>query len=276
MLVDFTCSTLTPKNTINCAAELVSQSKIVEADFGDCTKASITNEPEYFDGFGVNIPEKLSTEISLDNVDEINFENATELTFLLTNTEFLFDSKLIGFEFYVLEIGSFNLTLNKMSNCGTGTLSGRCGKYLKSARSISSTPLASWYLNSTSLGRNTFWLDKPYDVRRGSLFSISFSDSGFICLDNSTDNHFEDYNINGTIVTKIDKNKKLKFLFKALTTHSYFHSYDNKFSKTYEFYGYYNVFLLGKTIRVHVPKSISHQSLELICKAVKGFTLECG
>ncbi|CAF0899284.1 unnamed protein product, partial [Brachionus calyciflorus] len=268
MLSDFSCSTPTPKNTINCAAEMVSQSKIVEVDFGDCSKGNITNVPEFFDGFGVKIPENFTT--------PINPEDATELTFLLTNTEFLFDSKLIGFEFYASAIGSFTLILNKMSNCGTGTLIGRCGKYLENARSISSTPIAYWYLDSTTLGRNIVWLNMPYDVIKGSLFHIHFSGLGRISLDNSTDKYFQDYNINGTIITKIEEDKKFKFLFKALTTHGYFHSYDKSFNKTYAFNGYYDVFLLGTTKRVYVPKSISYQNLELICNTVKSFTLECG
>ncbi|CAF1114572.1 unnamed protein product, partial [Brachionus calyciflorus] len=161
--VDFTCpnSNRTSKNTINCTAELISQSQFHEfpIDYGDCSNGSVTNQGELFDGFGVNIPDSVYT--------TINPTNTGGLSYLLTNTEFLFDSKLVGFEFYVSVIGSFTLTLNKMSNCGTGILTERCGKYLEKFTSITSTIISNWYPSPTTVGRCFYWLDKPYDVKKG-------------------------------------------------------------------------------------------------------------
>ncbi|CAF1108789.1 unnamed protein product, partial [Brachionus calyciflorus] len=85
-----------------------------------------------------------------------------------------------------------------------------------------------------------------------SILSLYFQSLGRISLDNSTDNHFPDYYINGATVTKINANKKFKFLIKALTTQSYFYSYDNIFSKTYDFDGNYDITLLDTTKKVFV------------------------
>ncbi|CAF1074664.1 unnamed protein product, partial [Brachionus calyciflorus] len=249
--VDFKCQNShgASKNTINCTAELISQSQFHEfiIDYGDCSNGSVTNKGELFDGFGVNIPDNINT--------TINPTNTGGIMYLLTNTEFLFDSKLIGFEFYLSVIGSFNLALNKMSNCGTGILAERCGIFLESFTSTNLITINNWFLNPTTMGRNFYWLDKPYNVKKGYILSLSLTSLGRISLDDKTDNHFQDYYFNGAMVTKIDANKKLKFLFKALTTNSYFYSHENIFSKTYDFDGTYDITLLDTKKKVFVTTS---------------------
>lgn len=190
-------------------------------------------------GFGVKIPQAID---SIQPLIPISRE------YILTNTEFKFDTVLAGFEYYVSVVGTFIVYLNQIAECGTGQLEGSCGDFFLKNKFISYKIIKKAYtLNPQSLGLNFFWIDDHFPVPQGSTISLLFNSNGRVAMENLNESYFEDYYFNAPNIIQIDSNKKFNFLFNALTAHDFFYSKGYQFNKTYGFEGTYNITILNQT-----------------------------
>ncbi|RNA44723.1 Location of vulva defective 1 [Brachionus plicatilis] len=266
--INFDCpnSNRTSKNTLNCVGEILTTdlSTNILVDYGDCNSGSLSFDAEFSDGFGVRLPEMIDPIVPLTSI-------STE--FILPNTEFKFDTILAGFEYYVSAIGPFTVLLNRITECGNGKLNESCGNYFQKTTSFSAKVIEKTFsLNPQNLGLNFFWMKEYLTVPQGWIVTIRFDSIGRVGLQTLNESYFEDYYISFGNIIKIDSNRQLNLLFKALTAHDFYYSKENLFNKTYSFEGLYNIAIFNTTKSFYVTSS---KSMEVMCELIEGYTLDC-
>lgn len=164
--------------------------------------------------------------------------------YLLKNSQFKFDSNLIGFEFYTIGSGPIKISLT--------------------THDLNET-LASWTINAVS-GYNKIFNQFPLKTSKDSLIILEFVSSSKIALQKSS--FYQDQAFNGTSYVPLDGKN---FIFKALIDTGFYIGKIN-FTKQYDFATDY--FLrIGSTERKYTVSN--YKNMELICSVIKEYDANC-
>ncbi|CAF0879250.1 unnamed protein product, partial [Brachionus calyciflorus] len=176
--MDLICDQFTYDLNLNCTIQLISSSPrlnftISVSDNTTVISSSLSKNTLLVNYFGLPISKYLM---------EYNGAFSKDRIILLTNTEFKFDSQVIGFELFTfynlhtsipIEIISFNQMCNSTITCS---------EYLINQATITNyKTVASLSIQTTKNGLNTVFLKKPIWVTKGSMVVIKLASVYYDC-----------------------------------------------------------------------------------------------
>ncbi|CAF1117903.1 unnamed protein product, partial [Brachionus calyciflorus] len=143
-----------------------------------------------------------------------------EKRFILTHTEFLFDSNLIGYELNATKAGFIQFYFVKFNGLCNNKIS--CAEYFKLNASYISYKLIYSVNISINLGYNKILLSYPVKIPKGSIVYLVSNYSGKIAYDSNSKYLYSDYIDNNKNLTYIHPKLNTKFQFNCLVEQSYY------------------------------------------------------
>ena len=199
---------------------LISQTKYlpIEIRFINCQKIILYNNGDIYNGFGYykdfNLTESNFTiDSSLDS--QILVSNFP-YQFLLSSTEFLIESYLIGFQFFSTTTDPIKINLYSSSMCSVESCSSYFSKYFL----FSATKIKTWTIYP-DIGENQHMLPISFFVNFKSFFTIEIEKKTQILSVNTNQYFYPDYQILGRKLIPI---LNQQFVFKALTSTFFYKS----------------------------------------------------
>lgn len=149
------------------------------------------------------------------------------------NTEFKFDTSLIGFEFYVSVAGSLYIQLRSFNTiCGPKIL---CSDTFGQSLTLPTFQSYDTWTYTVTQGYNQIFLLKPIPVRKGWFIYLDlFNYLTKIELD-PVESYYSDYFLSGTVLSRMNRYKNNRLYFNTITEQSYYESlvfYPYKFQNT--------------------------------------------
>ncbi|CAF1094916.1 unnamed protein product, partial [Brachionus calyciflorus] len=151
-----------------------------------------------------------------------------ENKFILTHSEFLFDSNLIGYELNAAKAGFIQFYFVKFDGLCSNKIS--CAEYFKLNASYISYKLIYSVNISINLGYNKILLSYPVKIPKGSIVYFVSNYSGQIAYDSNSNYLYSDYIDNNKSLTYIHPKLNTKFQFNCLVEQSY---YTFKFNESF-------------------------------------------
>ncbi|RNA20957.1 hypothetical protein BpHYR1_030347 [Brachionus plicatilis] len=217
----------------NCSVLLISQSKSlpIAIQFINCHKEVFYINGNKQDGFGYysdfnSIESNLTSPSNF--LSSQTLDNSWQIHLLLTSTEFLIESLLIGFQFFSTSTDQIKINLWSSNMCSVES----CSSYFSKSLLFSAVRIATWTIEP-EIGKNKHMLPVSIFVNFKSFFTIELMTRTHI-LSEITDQYFyPDYEIQGRKLTPI---LGKQILFKALTKTFFYKSIIQlDHSKNYDF-----------------------------------------
>ena len=199
---------------------LISQTKYlpIEIRFINCQKVVLYTNGDSYNGFGYykdfNLTESNFT-IDSSLVSQLLVSNVP-YQFLLSSTEFLIESYLIGFQFFSTTTDPITINLYSNSMCSVGSCSSYFSKYLL----FSATKIKTWTIYP-DIGENQHMLPISFFVNFKSFFTIEIEKMTQIVSVKTNQYFYPDYQILGRKLIPI---LNQQFVFKALTSTFFYKS----------------------------------------------------
>ncbi|CAF1038108.1 unnamed protein product, partial [Brachionus calyciflorus] len=235
--LDLTCDQYTYDLNSNCTIELKSQNSNLNftVDISDKTRmisSLLLNKTMAINFFGFPISMHLLS---------IDYPFSSSNSFLLTNTEFIFDSYAIGFEFYSQTLCSscFFITIISFDNMCQFTLSR--SECLNKLTTINNYKKIFELTVSAQKGLNMIYLKKPIWVNKGSIVMVRMSSNGYLFYDRTGNAKYSDYRV-----------------YMAIDSKSF---YTQRLDSVYNYAHYFNV-LLDK--KLYLTKYYFHHKFQAV------------
>ncbi|CAF1067385.1 unnamed protein product, partial [Brachionus calyciflorus] len=219
---------------LECFVSILSQApdNQIFIDYGDCSNQIFSSESKTFvNFFGYHINET--------NVKEIN-SITDEKEFLILNSEFKYETELIGFEIFSTKSGFVNLQFISTVNCGSMI---PCSTFLKENQFITNIlPESDIIRINLKNGLHIYTLRQSKKIKKGSILILSHNDNGRIGFTefNNLMNHTDFILIRSQNNLLKGFNNNSRFLINSLiNTWHYIDTF--KFNKTYPIF---NLFYL--------------------------------
>ena len=230
------CKDLKIDYTISCILIMSSHSQLESftVNYGDSLMDTSDFNGILVSYFGVGLPY---------NYTNITDNNNILLSgkYLLINSEFQFDSELVGFEFIcnspgdvIIHVVSFN------DQCGG--IYDSCAFLITNKTSLLDYKiLHTFTYNAASVGFNTFEFDIPIRIPKGSMIIIDTTSGSSLSTNTDENNIYSDYKIiNQNSIEPINKTINSRFYFNSKIVSPYYTN-TYKFLHQYSIFGNYNV-----------------------------------
>lgn len=222
---------------------MVSQFKLLpfEIRFINCQREILYNNGSIYNGFGYY------KDVNLTESNLTKFSNQ-KFQFLMSSTEFLIESYLVGFQFISTTSDPIKINLYSSSICSIES----CSSYFSKSLLFSASKIKTWTIYP-KIGENKYMVPYSFFVQFKSFFTIEVLTKTQIFSEYTDEYFYPDYEIDGRKLIPI---MNRQFFFKALTS-TYFYKSIIEFnaSKNYDLES--KIILPGTEKNSEIKKNVS-------------------